>query len=241
VEGFRRAEALLPDPGFQGRCRHERRLVSLWLTRPAGSQEPVRPGPGRHWSEQLRAATVALPAAAASPLPQTLDDHLAAGIIRLLDGDARGATADLRAVCEGARSHSVEWVVAILADAVAGLLTGERGASRLEQAALEAELADQPWLERLTRAALDTVLPSPAEEGGSADSRAADQARSEGDDWGAALLLLLQGAWRVLGDGEDGAEVLDRAAGQFCDLHAPVLAVWARALRAVALARRGVP
>jgi DNA-binding SARP family transcriptional activator len=242
VEGYRRAEELLPDPTFQAQCRHERGLAALWL--PSSSSRPAeargRHTP-RHWAERVRAATVRVGPAEPAPRPRESGDGLADGLVRLLRGDVHDAITRLAAVSDAAPGDSFEGIAALTAGALAELLVGRGDVEKIEQVALAADVAEQPWLVRLIRTCLDVLLPSPGQEDGGALPDAVQQCRRTGDDWGAALLLFLHGARARRTGGADAVAALTEAEDLFTHLGAPVPAVWARALRGKALAERGDP
>jgi ATP/maltotriose-dependent transcriptional regulator MalT/DNA-binding SARP family transcriptional activator len=242
VAGFRRAEELLPDAGFHAQCRHERVLASAWLPRPP--PQPVRTAghapDRRHWTELLRTATVTLRHRWAPPEPHSAGARLELGLTHLLAGRLRDARDELVTVSDEAGTESVEHLAALAACGVLDLLTGADGTARLEQAVLAAEVAAQPWFERLLRAALEAALHIPADEQVSRRwTQLIGECEADDDRWGAALLQLLRGAVGALAPGEGDRGGLDEAAASLRRLHAPVVAVWADALRALQLARVG--
>lgn len=241
VEGFRHAETLLCDPGAAARCRVEKALASAWLTHPlagrlpSSGQLPV----GAHWSQRLRAATLGLGTPLSGPTASTVGDRLAEGLTSLLSGDLDAATPQLRTVADAAPADSVERIVALLGCAFAELFADGRSVARLEEASLAADVADYGWLERLGRTTLLAVA-CPSSDA-TAWAEAVRQCRDDGDLWGAALLLLVTGGRNVLTGGDDPGDALAQAGELFTDLRAPVLGVWAQALRALALDHRCSP
>lgn len=242
VEGYRRAEELLPDQTFQAQCRHERGLAALWLPpHPSRPAEVAGRHTPRHWAERVRSATVRVDPAGPFPRPGDPGDDLADGLVRLLRGEVHDGITTLAAVADAAPGDSFEGVAALTAGALAELLVGRGDVERIEQAALAADVAEQPWLVRLNRTCLDVLLPSPGREDGGALADAVRQCRLVGDDWGAALVLFLHGARAVRTGGGDPVAALTEAEALFTQLGAPVPAVWARALRGRALAAGGHP
>ncbi len=247
LSAYRHAETLLDDAEFQERCRGEARLVVRWLPQPPPSREetpPSRPDADRHWSERLRDATVRLPVPDPSPVPgqPSVGDLLVSGLTRLLGGRFPEAVDDLSAVTAQVRRESVEGVVALLGCALAELLGGTAGSRHLEEAARAAETASFPWLERVCRAALELAVRDEADEvEGMPWQGLLRRCRSDGDEWGAALLLFIRGAVETRGRRGDPLPCLAEAAEVFGRLHAPVLAVWTEAFRALAMARSGAP
>ncbi|WP_448612547.1 AAA family ATPase [Modestobacter sp. URMC 112] len=240
VEGFRRAETLAADAGTAAWCRSVRALASAWLADPlTGRTPPTGQWVEAHWSQRLRAATLRIPPARLPAPAGAPGDHLAEGLIGLLSGDLQDGTCRLRMVADAAPADSFERIVALTGCALAELLTADGGADRLEEATLAAEVAGFGWLERLGRSALLAVLSSDPDPGATGWAGVVEQCRADGDRWGAALLLLLHGGRDVLGGGPDAADTLLEAAELFRELRAPVLGVWAQALRALALDHRG--
>jgi DNA-binding SARP family transcriptional activator len=242
VSAFRHAEAMLAEPGFEAQCRRERQLAAQWL--PSPPPAPARPHeqvpPVRHWSEQLRDLTRALPRPPASP-GTSHGERLLAGVSHLLAGRLGAATRVLAAVADEAGFESVERVAALIAGDMAAVLRGAPRAVHVEQALTAGEFAAHPWLERQARAVADLSARSGSDAADSAWAGLVDRCRCDGDDWGVALLLLWHGALATRTGAGDASRCLEEAAAAARRLHAPVLALWADTLRAVAPARRQVP
>ena len=107
-------------------------------------------------------------------------------------------------------------------------------ATSLDALAADAELAGQPWLVRVARAASAVVGRTPP----LAVAIRAECAQAK-DDWGVLIASLASGI-AMLAAEQDAAGTLEDAADVAHRLGAGVLEAWARGLLAVALARGGV-
>jgi len=210
VRSFRLAHSVAEDAALAARCLEESRAAALWLP----DADPV----ARGWAGAIRAATRRSPRHA---LPAALDlpgaeGRLAAGVVTLLAGDLAAAAVLLRQATVHPEAGSRVVALAGAAAALLELLTpagGSGGGHDVEALMLDAEVAGWPWLSRIGRALLD---PDPAAIEGLAVEAAAD-----GDPWGRALVLLIDGLAR-----HAGGPLAEAAAG-FADLGAPILAQWA--------------
>jgi DNA-binding SARP family transcriptional activator len=232
VAAYRHAETLMDDPDFTDRCAHERAVASVWLPSPVGL-EPKRPFTGRdlHLVTELRLLTRTLRG------PAEPSSALARGLHDLLAGDLAVAASGLEQACfEQGDAGPGERLAVRLAARLADLANGpdEASAGRLEEIVLSADLQGLPWLSRMARglqaALLLALRPSPWRVAACAEL--IDDAERHGDRWGVCLLSGLVGAAHVLSGRPELAEaLLRRSAGAAEQLHAPVLQLWAEALR----------
>ncbi len=251
VEAFRQAENLLDEPDFRDICRRERAVATLWNKGRGRASWGVHTD---HWSVPLRAAIQhvgrpGIPTGAETPgglhrSPAAGSaERLGRGLASLVDGDFVGAM-DLLAAVQGDRdADKAHRLIGQLAGTVLNLVTEGGGdpSGRLGSIALEAELAGLPWVARLTRGLEEASLVAR----GSASWRMqscldllADCDRT-GDDWGAALLRLASAIADQIANAQADPSQFADAARRLRDLDAPVLATWAEAFQAVALARSG--
>ncbi len=233
---YRDAEALFESSAGADTCRRERRAVATWL-------ESVTP-PAADWSGALRQATQRDPALVQQRAASLGPEHggpLAAGLAALLAGNLRDAVRLLAAVAEAVESGPVAALGAGIGRLVASLLAGEPvDASAPERLARVGEQLSAPALAHLARAVLALT---DAPQGMEAAERFRAYSLDNGDRWGAALALHLQGMGilRRPGDAAPAVDALDAAAAAFRALAAGVLEAWARAGAAVARARAGDP
>ncbi len=209
------AEALFAEPGGRERAQRQRRAVACWTGAAAPQRSERAPA---HWAEAVRAGTRRL----GGPAPA---DPLAAGLVHLLAGRFREAARVLRGQVAGPVGPDLRVlaeVAATLAELGAGLVPDP--VSRLEEVALRAEVADQPWLADAASAVRSLLL---------------DVEPDRPDDpWGQALGSVLTGVaqlWR----GRDARPALEEGVAALDRLAAPVPAAWGRAFLALARARPG--
>ncbi len=251
VEAFRRAESLLDEPDFRDICRRERAVALLW-TKGRGVG-PTWTLEAAHWSVQLRVATQHAQRAAAATAG-VLDpergqpdlggaDRLGRGLVALVNGEFLAAAGLLGGVQDDREADIAHRLVAELAGTVLKVITtgGADLSGQVGRIALDAELAGLPWVARLARGLEEAVLVAV----GSAAWRLQScldllaECDRAGDHWGAALLRLATAiAGQIADPHADPGEFAD-AARRLGDLEAPVLACWAEALEALALARSG--
>jgi len=265
VQAFKQAESLLDEPDFRDSCRRERAVALMWsVGRAAGPGWLGDPHPeNRHWSARLREATLRAPGAQVGAPTGTIvgtanrggryrqfsgagpGDVLSRGLAALLDGDAGTSRRLLESVEADERADATHRSLAQFAGTAIDLLTGNCAGTSgaLGQVALDAELAGLPWLARLARGVQEAVLValgSPAWRLTACADLLVECERT-GDDWGAALLkLMVSIAAQIADQDADPADFAD-AARRFRQLDAPVLAIWAEALRACFLVRAGAP
>jgi DNA-binding SARP family transcriptional activator len=215
VAALSAAEALFAEPGGRERAQRQRRAVACWTAAAAPQRSDQAPA---HWAEAVRAGTRRLH----GPLPV---NPLAAGLVHLLAGRFRDAARVLRDQVGGPAGPDLRVladIAATFAELGAGLVRDP--VPRLEEIALRAEVADQPWLADAVTAVRSLLL---------------DVAPEALDDpWGQAVGRLLTGVaqvWR----GRDARPALDEGVAALERLAAPVPAAWGRAFLALAGARLG--
>jgi DNA-binding SARP family transcriptional activator len=230
VAMYRKAESLTTDLDITALCRLERRHAAAWLPGDGMGVSVTGnsvPGAGSGWTDLVRAATRRSPerAALAASARGGPEGRLASGLASLLSGALDKADAALRDAARdpGATHELVQ--AAVYARAMIGLLTGRAQAElpELEAVVLDAEAENRPWWARMGRA----LLEADSEYLTGLDQMTA-QAEAEEDPWGCGIIRLLSGL--VSRD----AAALEAAAAAFGQLDAPVLALWANCLSAMA-------
>jgi DNA-binding SARP family transcriptional activator len=231
VAAFAAAEDAFATPTGAELAHRERQAIVRFL-------QPAAPAT-RDLAGIVRAATLRDPSGAlraADALPSSERD-CAAGIGLLLAGRLRESAVHLDDARAAADAPPLLEAVATTGLAAALLLAGRTAEG--EQAASHAvELAErigQAWLERLARA----ILAFGDRSGGREAAMALAASKREGDRWGHALAGLVLGHALVHAGQPDAIEALTCAGDDLRSLGADVLAAWADALRALALARTG--
>lgn len=232
IDAYHRAEKGFGSTEAGLICQTERKALAGWL-------EPA-PMPGTDWAGVLRRAVSHDPLGAkhlAGQLPEATG-KLAIGIVCLLAGQMDQARRYLNTAAESRDATDALATAARLWAGVAALMGGDlQGVFDLEQAADDAEGLGLGWLARLARAALVLTL----RPGSMADAEAIrNLCEREGDRWGSALVLLMQG-WAAVYANENAVAILEPAPDMFRQLGAGVLEAWSRALLSLALARLGAP
>ncbi len=232
IDAYHRAEKGFGSTEAGLICQTERKALAGWL-------EPA-PMPGTDWAGVLRRAVSHDPLGAkhlAGQLPEATG-KLASGIVCLLAGQMEQARRYLNTAAESRDATDALATAARLWAGVAALMGGDlQGVFDLEQAADDAEGLGLGWLARLARAALVLTL----RPGSMADADAIrNLCEREGDRWGSALVILMQG-WAAVYANESAVTILEPAPDMFRQLGAGVLEAWSRALLSLALARLGAP
>ncbi|MDQ6709640.1 MAG: AAA family ATPase [Candidatus Dormibacteraeota bacterium] len=232
IDAYHRAEKGFGSTEAGLICQTERKALAGWL-------EPA-PMPGTDWAGVLRRAVSHDPLGAkhlAGQLPEATG-KLASGIVCLLAGQMEQARRYLNTAAESRDATDALATAARLWAGVAALMGGDlQGVFDLEQAADDAEGLGLGWLARLARAALVLTL----RPGSMADAEAIrNLCEREGDRWGSALVVLMQG-WAAVYANEPAVTILEPAPDMFRQLGAGVLEAWSRALLSLALARLGAP
>jgi ATP/maltotriose-dependent transcriptional regulator MalT/DNA-binding SARP family transcriptional activator len=238
VAAYKQAESLMDDPDFRERCAEERAVAALWLSQPGDprpQQEASRP---IRLSRELRSVTQDV------RQPAALSTGLARGAGYLLAGQPEQATRVLRqAPAERGLAHW-ELLAVRLATRLADLTTGpaEQAAGQLEEIVLSADVDGLPWMSRMARglqaALLLAAQPTPWRVAACADLL--EDCERHGDQWTLCLLATgIGAAYAVAGRDENAIPPLLRAEEIAAELGAPVLQVWAAALRTAAAARSG--
>jgi DNA-binding SARP family transcriptional activator len=229
IAGYEEAERGFGRAAAAELCRRERLAVAAWI-------EPAFV-PTSDWLGVLRGATIRDPAAVRRKATRLggPGGRLAGGLSALVAGQLSDAI-DLLAGAEQDPEASPPLAAAAhVGSAVALLLCGDevKGAVEADLAAEESERIGLSALARIGRAAL--ALSDRPDGRAEAASAAAAAAREE-DAWGAALASFLEG-WGALRAGERVGDAFDRAIDEFHALGASALEAWARAGKALALAR----
>ena len=249
AETFRRAEALLDEPGFRDICRRERAVAIMWGPVAAtGSALPGDRPEQHHWSARLREALRRAPSVPVVTIdtdtdgrthPVVSDDAagglLGLGLTALVGGDTRQARGVLEAVRTGSRAEATSRLLAELACTMIDLMTGDcrDPSASLGQIALDADLAGLPWAARLARGLYESVLValgSPAWRL-TACADLIDECERAGDDWGAAILEFAAAVGARIANpdpADDGG--FTGAATRFRRLDAPILARWTESM-----------
>lgn len=237
VATYREAESMLDDVDFRSRCAEERDVAGLWLgqARALRLRSTVRASdpPTLALATLVRRATLGLPSREASASEMT--HPLARGLLSLLGGDLQAAGDQLAEAASWPGGSVFERLSGELASTVVDLMGGAtaNGVARLEEIALTAEVEEQPWLARLARGLLESLLlvTRPAEWRPEACAALQAECRARGDGWGAALLGLCMGvAHAISGDLVVAEQYLERSAAAARDLDAPVVEAWAATL-----------
>ena len=230
IARYREAEQLFPSTAAGGICVQERLALAPWID--------LRVQPDTDMLGLLRQATMREPLSVRRRLGSLADaeKRLVAGVSELLAGHAREAAALLAGEADDA--GPVLAAATRTARAIALLLAGDpRGVGEAAAAAEDAEAAGSDFVVRLGWAALALA-------GGRSRVLEATTARvtSEvsGDRWGQLVATFLEGWGALLGDA-DATALLDTATDEARALGAGTLEAWARAARALAVARAGEP
>jgi DNA-binding SARP family transcriptional activator len=253
---FQEAAELLDDPDFRQRCAGERALATLWLPHDSASDFVMESGSaeGREsWPAEGAEASLWQVAAVirnatrriCGPEPEVADlpgSEVAAGVVLILSGRLAGARQVLARTAAGAPPDSWERLCAVLATALADF-AADRGVDlscSLEEVALAADLAGQPWVARIAHGVQMCVLLAgrPEQWRATACRDAVDTCHRDGDRWGGVILGICAGVAHAR-VGDDGSALsLLAGAAKFADtLDAPVLGWWAQKLSLGSLAR----
>ncbi len=226
VETYEVAERSFRQLSSTETCRRERTALESWLT-------PDQPHP-TDWLGDLRRVLGLVepeppfPAVSAAP-----KDLLVGGVAAIVRGRLRAGIPLLDAASASGRASTVIAGYASLISTVARLLLGEADAQEVTGAADAVEHTGPPWLPRL-------VLALGSESGYSvSDGIGSARALVEEDSnpWMTAGLTMLHGVILLTrGEAMGAFPVLEDARIQFESLGAAMLAVWACAFSALALA-----
>lgn len=184
-------------------------------------------------SGRLRQATITRPRVAAHILEQqgTAGDLIGAVTASLLAGDHRGADRQVDALLRE-RTLSSEDAIRIQALEVLSSVIGS-GTTNVEELGRVADLAEKTGLTQIGRLvrAVEALSGNPA-----AIERAhgiVERSQQSGDRWGAALAHLAID-FGVLRSGRSSLWLGDGSGPRFVELGAPVLGIWAQAVRILA-------
>lgn len=241
-----RAAAQFTDPGARRLCDEVRATVAAWK----GAPVPPRP----RWPDLLRAAVRRHPLEAARRAAASDDPRVRAveGFARLLAGDRRAGTRQLRALAE--HSHGPDAGLALAGRLVLATL-GTIGTARsrprpaprsgsltapppspFDQIYLDAERQGLTWLARLTSAIAVT--------GEVGDRRPVSEiigeAEARGDGWAVAVITLVW-CFANLASGTVDTRTLDQLRRRLRVLDAGVLEAWVSAIAALLAAAQQVP
>jgi DNA-binding SARP family transcriptional activator len=238
VAAYKQAESLMDDPDFRERCAEERVVAALWLPQlgdPRPQQEASR---AIRLSRELRSVTQDV------RQPAALSTRLARGAGYLLSGQPEQAARVLRQAPAEPGLAQWELLAVRLTTRLADLTTGpaEQAAGQLEEIVLSADVDGLPWMSRMARglqaALLLAAQPTPWRVAACADLL--EDCERHGDQWTLCLLAIgIGAAYAVTGLDENAIPPLLRAEEIAAELGAPVLQVWAAALRTAAAARSG--
>ena len=232
VAAFQQAETLMDDPDFRERCAEERAIASMWLpSPPSGEQRPLaETSRAMRLSRELRSVALDV------RNPAALTTGLARGAGFLLAGEPDLAARVLRQAPAEPGQEGWEPLIIRLATRLADLTTGpaEEAAGQLEEIVLSADVQGLPWASRLARglqaALLLATQPTPWRVAACADLL--EDFERHGDQWTLCLLATgIGAAYAVAGRDENAVRPLQRAEELAAELGAPVLQVWAAALR----------
>ncbi|MBD7918563.1 winged helix-turn-helix domain-containing protein [Cellulomonas sp. Sa3CUA2] len=207
----------------------ERRMVHTWVEPPMGASSD--------WVALVRRALARPRECLTADAGQDVGHALAAAVAGLVGGDVRIAARRFSAVQARAAAEPVVEAVALLGEAACLTLVHDRGArDARERAHTAAKLVGAPALERL---ADGLELASRPATGADGLRHLRECCLGVGDVWGAALLGLLDAlaSTTVAGHRLQTAATARRAAAELEALGATALAVWARAVAAVAQVR----
>jgi ATP/maltotriose-dependent transcriptional regulator MalT/DNA-binding SARP family transcriptional activator len=238
VAAYKQAESLMDDPDFRQRCAEERVVAALWLPQPGDPRPQQEASRAIRLSRELRSVTQDV------RQPALFSTGLARGAGYLLSGQPEQAARVLRqALAEPGLAHW-ELLAVRLATRLADLTTGpaEQAAGQLEEIVLSADVDGLPWMSRMARglqaALLLAAQPMPWRFAACADLL--EDCERHGDQWTLCLLAIGVGAaYAVAGRDENAIPPLLRAEEIAAELGAPVLQVWAAALRTAAATRSG--
>jgi DNA-binding SARP family transcriptional activator len=222
------AERGFPAGPGQEACGRERRNLSLWL-------EPS-PSPRTDWIGLLRTATQGQPleaAARAQRLPDATG-RLAEGIALLLAGRMADGRRLLERVVGMPDLGPFAGTLARLLAGAAAFASAEGPDEDWDSAVEDLEAAGLSWIAMLVRTTINLIRGTESSAGRSIITAC----EAQGDEWGAALLLLAAGFVR-LERGDPASPQLLEAAARFRGLDAATLEQWAAAGGALALAREG--
>jgi DNA-binding SARP family transcriptional activator len=239
VTAYKQAESLMDDPDFRERCAEERAVAVLWLPQPpAGDPRQQEASRAVRLSRELRSVTQDV------RQPSALSTGLARGAGYLLAGQPEQAARVLR---QAPAEHGLaqwELLAVRLVTRLADLTTGpaEQAAGQLEEIVLDADADGLPWMSRMARglqaALLLATQPTPWRVAACTDLL--EDYERHGDQWTLCLLAIgIGAAYAVAGRDDNAIPPLLRAEEIAADLGAPVLQVWAAALRTAAATRSG--
>jgi DNA-binding SARP family transcriptional activator len=228
LAAYRSAEARFPaGPGSES-CGRERRALALWL-------EPS-PNPRSDWLGLLRAATQTNPlevAARARNLPDATG-RFTEGVALLLAGRAGDARSLLEHTAARPDAGPVLGTLARLLAATAALVSTGAPDDDWNAIVEEVEAVGLAWVATLARAAADLAGGTDA----SAGSRAVALCDAHGDEWGPAVLVLVE-AFVRLARGRPASALFEESAARSRQVNASTLERWARSGLALARAREG--
>ncbi|MGI8683962.1 MAG: winged helix-turn-helix domain-containing protein [Acidimicrobiales bacterium] len=231
LETYQRAERSFGRDRGADVCRRERRMAAAWR-----EHEPAN---GGDWVELARAATQRDPLAVmrrAGRVPGAVA-RVVEGAAACLGGRVQEGQALLSAATTLPDAGPTLIAVARVLGELVGLLVGD------DPGPVDGERSDGdgggdvPWLHRVEHALrITTTRRADAEDLVALQAAA----RRAGDDWGRAVMCLVEGmaANRA---GEPSVAALQRAVAAFHALGAPVLEAWATSALAVAHALLGSP